>query len=291
MTYHHAVSGDALRILRVVLSFNECALVLAESYFDETNTHSADKRLCVGGYVFLSDAAEEQARRWLANNERWGLPYFHMVECAHNTGIYAHLTEEECDLAAREAIKIIKETASQGVCVTVLAADYDELMPPLNFLGSAYDHCARAVITGVANWIGRSQFSGDMHYFFEAGVDTQSAASASILEMMRDADIRREARYVGHTFIEKARSPGVQAADLLAWHAGQDCARAERGDPMRKDFQSLNEIPHVCLHLTRSKLQELSDIVQEEVGGSGLAVDDLNAINKLVRSNPKKWRR
>jgi len=35
--------------------------VLAESYFDETNTHNSAERLCVGGYVFHKESAERQA--------------------------------------------------------------------------------------------------------------------------------------------------------------------------------------------------------------------------------------
>ena len=118
-------------------------MLVAESYFDETNTHKGRHRLCVGGYVFLREGAEEQAHRWSAMLSKWGLPHFHMVDCAHRAEAFACLSEHECDLAAREAIQIIKDTASAGVCVTVLESDYLEIMPKLTFYGGAYEALAR----------------------------------------------------------------------------------------------------------------------------------------------------
>lgn len=256
----------SLRIIRITVADDGCLLVLAESYFDETNTHKGAERLCVGGYVFHKEAAERQAAKWAALLGRWKLPYFHMVDCAHNTGVFAHLDKTECDLAAREAIDIIKETASIGVCVTVLESDYLEIIPQLSFFGSAYDACARDVISGVAAWIERTSFKGTMHYFFEEGTNTEANASYCISQMMKDPEIKSEAHYSGHTFIDKIRSPGVQAADILAWHAGQDCKRSLEGRPMRKDFQSLCEIPHRSVHMTRQRLKERAHAGSSEGG-------------------------
>lgn len=285
-----AKAEAVLRLIRATVPEGGGLLALAESYFDETNTHSSSERLCVGGYIFLKDAAEEQTKRWSVLLDRWNIEHFHMVDCAHNAGVFKHLTANECDLAAREAIAIIKETASAGVCVTVLESDYIELVPQMTFLGSAYDQSARDVISCVANWIERKRFSGDMHYFFEAGVDTQNNASHSILQMMKEPDIKREARYAGHSFVFKNKSPGVQAADILAWHAGQDCKRALRGDPTRKDFRSLLDIPHTVVHLTREKLQQRAKMITSVLGGEGLTTEQVDEIDALMRRTSSRKR-
>lgn len=264
--------------------------MLAESYFDETNTHKGDDRLCVGGYVFHKAAAERQAIRWADLLTKWKLPYFHMVECAHHTGVYAHLTKTECDLAAREAIQIIKETASTGIAITVLETEYLEIMPQMKFFGSAYDALARDVIGGVSAWIKAADFKGAMHYYFEEGTATENNASYCITQFMRDPEIRQETSYEGHSFVPKIRSPGVQAADILAWHAGQDCKRALRGDPIRKDFASLTEIPHRVLHLTRERLQELAIIVKSELASAGMTEELADRIDELARRLPRAVR-
>ena len=64
------------------------------SHFDETNTHKGAERLCVAGYVFHKDKAEQQAIRWASLVDKWRVPYFHMVDCAHNTGVFGHLTKD-----------------------------------------------------------------------------------------------------------------------------------------------------------------------------------------------------
>jgi hypothetical protein len=266
-------------------------LVLAESYFDETNTHKGAERLCVGGYVFHKEAAERQAIRWAELLDKWRIPYFHMVDCAHNTGVFDHLDKTECDMAAREAIQIIKDTASTGICVTVLQSEYLEIIPKSKWFGSAYDACARDVITGVAAWIEATNFKGHMHYYFEEGTDTEANASYCIAEMMRDPDIRKEACYSGRSFVEKIRTPGAQAADILAWHAGQDCKRALRGDPVRKDFANLCEIPHRVVHLTREKLQERARIIKSELEAAGLTNEMADVIDEIARRLPKHIRR
>lgn len=280
----------ALRLIRVVLPDGGCLLVLAESYFDETNTHGGSERLCVGGYVFHKEAAERQAIRWAALLDRWKLPYFHMVDCAHNTGVFGHLDKVECDLAAREAIQIIKETASTGIFVTVLESEYLEIVPQMRFFGGAYDSCARDVIAGVSAWIKSTGFKGPMHYYFEEGTKTENNTSYCILQMMQDPEMRQETHYEGHSFVPKIRSPGVQAADILAWHAGQDCKRAFRGDPIRKDFASLTEIPHRCVHLNRQMLQTWAGIIQSELAAGGLTEELANAIDDAARRLPRNLR-
>jgi hypothetical protein len=277
-----------MRLICVVVPENGCLLVLAESYFDETNTHQSDDRFCVAGYVFTKNAAEEQAGRWRGMLEKWGLPYFHMVDCAHGVGVFKHMNDDECDLAAREAIQIIKDTAGAGIYVTVLESEYLEIVPQHKFFGSAYDACARDTISGVSAWIERNNFEGSMHYYFEAGAETENNASYCILQMMGDPDIRRESCYGGHSFVPKEQSPGAQAADVLAWHAGQDCKRALRGDPIRRDFASLIEIPHIGVHLTREKLHERARIINSMLKESGLTKELVDEIEKLARRTPKQ---
>jgi hypothetical protein len=259
-------------------------LVLAESYFDETNTHKGDDRLCIGGYIFLKEAAEQQTAEWGELLAKWNLPYFHMVDCAHNVGVFEHLTKDECDFAAREAIAIIKSTASAGICMTVLESEYDEIVPSVKFFGSAYDALARHITSGVASWIEKANFEGQMHYFFEAGVASENNASYCIMRMMSDPEIGRDARYSGHSFVRKECSPGVQAADILAWHAGQDCKRALAGKPKRRDFESLSEIPHWCVHFTTAMLKDMAQIIIGNLQGAGLTPELANELDRLERS-------
>lgn len=262
-------------------------LALAESYFDETNTHKGAESLCVGGYIFYKEDAEEQAKRWAVLLSKWNLPFFHMVDCAHNSGVFSHLDKADCDKAAREAIQIIKDTANAGIGVTVSESEYLEIVPATKSFGSAYDVCARDVNTGVAAWIEDAEFKGYMHYYFEEGTNTEANASFCISEMVRDDEIRKEACYDGHSFVPKIRSPGVQAADILAWHIGQDSKRRRQGRPMRKDFESLCEIPHKVIHITREMLKERAEIINSELEKAGLSMEIAEAVHALLKSRKR----
>jgi len=143
-------------------------------------------------------------------------------------------------------------------------------------------------MSGVSGWIESTKFKGYMHYFFETGAETDNNASYSIMQMMKDPDIKDDACYAGHSFIPKEGCPGVQAADILAWHAGQDCKRALRGEPIRKDFASLHEIPHTVIHLTRKKLFEHADIINSELKEAGLTKEMANKIETMARRTPKQ---
>lgn len=261
-------------------------MTLAEAYFDESNTHVTNQRLCVAGYIFEKDNALTQGKLWHSMLDCWRLPHFHMVDCAHNSGVFSHLPRQECDLAAREAIKIIKETASTGVGISILESDFKEIIPNLKFYGSAYDACARYVIGGVAHWVEQSKFDGYMHYFFESGVATEKNAGHCILDMMRDDDIRNESHYSGHTFGKKSDHLGLQAADILAWHVGTDCRRAINGEPIRKDFQSLLEIPHEVLHISREMLEKIAQGILESM--EGISIDQANEIENMIRGTRKR---
>ena len=78
-------------------------MAAAEAYFDESGTGADALDLCLAGYVFERDRAVAFDLEWRQMLSDFGLPYFHMKECVHNVGVYAHLTPGQCDEAARKA--------------------------------------------------------------------------------------------------------------------------------------------------------------------------------------------
>ena len=64
---------------------------LSEAYFDASGTHGAAKDLCLAGYIFRKDAAIAFDEDWRRMLGKFGLPYFHMKECAHAKGVFKNL--------------------------------------------------------------------------------------------------------------------------------------------------------------------------------------------------------
>src|SRR5262249_36440756 len=145
------------------------------------------------------------------------LPYFRMSECAHGNGPFANLSKSErIELAAR-MIQIIKRDTLQGIAVTVNEREFNAHMLQHPLIGRPYTFSAQILLAGVSSWIETNPLVTNVAYFFEAGHRSQREADAIMTLMFRNPGAKERHRYSGHGFVEKERTPAVQAADLLAW--------------------------------------------------------------------------
>jgi hypothetical protein len=76
-------------------------------------------------------------------------------------------------------------------------------------------------------------------------------------QMFKQPHLKAEYRYVGHAFVEKQKSPAVQAADLLAWQWYTNRLHQLEGKSRRKDCESLLKLHHSATHLGPDKLNEM----------------------------------
>src|SRR6185436_1413626 len=100
-------------------------LALIQAYFDESDSHAGATALCVAGFVFTSEQCLKLDEKWLAVLERYGLPYFHMVDCAHGNPPFDKLTKNECITVEKEMIGIIREYVLFGMAIAVPESDYN----------------------------------------------------------------------------------------------------------------------------------------------------------------------
>jgi hypothetical protein len=98
-----------------------------------------------------------------------------------------------------------------------------------------------------------------MAYFFEAGHASAPEAHKIIHVMFSRSDIKQQFRYVGHAFVEKEKSPAIQAADLLAWQWYTDRRHELEGRPRRKDCDSLLKAHHTVVHIEGKELDRMAD--------------------------------
>jgi hypothetical protein len=59
---------------------------------------------------------------------------------------------------------------------------------------------------------------------------------------------------------------------------------------MRKDFASLCEIPHRCVHMTRDRLIERAEIIFSEMKRGWMTLELSNEIEAAYRALPKRIR-
>jgi hypothetical protein len=221
---------------------------LIEAYFDASGTHDAAKDLCLAGYIFKKDAATEFDEEWRRMLGRYGLPYFHMKECAHATGVFKPLGREGTDLAAREAIDLIKRHASQGIAFSVDKSIAAELRKG-SMWKNEYAFIVGQVFFAIRDWALADESKSEVACLFENGDDGRGQAVEAAQMILKQADFRETCRISSFKWADQNKETPLQAADMLAWHVNL-WRRKRRNGIIKKrgDFMSLLEVPMVYHH-------------------------------------------
>jgi hypothetical protein len=263
------VSGEMLgRLMEILLPSNGRCLFLVEVYFDESGTHGDSPVMCVAGYLFTKDQCRKLDQEWLAVLEKHHLPHFHMMSCAHGTGVFKGRSKDERIEVETSMINIIKRRAERGIAATITESEYLRVVPKAHrdIAGSAYTWCIHMCLQGVAEWLEKYQPSSLVSYFFESGHRHQKEANDTLTNVFMVPQLRAKYCYASHTFATKIPDPPgnpcvrpLQAADLLAWQVRK--FKSDRKRPPKMDFMSLVESPHYFFEGSGRRLEEISAVV------------------------------
>lgn len=225
------------RILSVTLPVGGSVLVIFEGYFDESGDMEVPPGIfCVSGYFLSSEAAIAMDREWEAVLNAHSIPYFHMVECAHEppAGVFVGKGKEERSEIVRKFIEIIKRHTVAGVSVFT----HGEHFQVSDEHPNAYTECAEACINAIRTFMELSRMGGDIACFFESGHRSKNRIYSVLGEKLKKIGATV-------TFGEKEKIRLLQCADLLAWQSTKYWKdREAKARPPRKDFLSLVEHSH-----------------------------------------------
>ncbi len=230
-------------VLRYSLPDGGYVLALAHAYFDESGTDDGLPILCVAGYIFTEENAVAIEAPWRKMLEKYRLPYFHMTECNQHSGIYAHLTEQECIEAASEAIELTKAYALRGIAISIEKSVFSSL-PAQSLWNTPYSLLCSNVMFGVVAWAKDAGFNGDVAYFYESGAKGWTQALEAMMRIKHESKAPREGlRFSTVTLASKSKAIPLQCADLLAWNWYKQMGREARGIMRyRGDFKSLKQL-------------------------------------------------
>ena len=111
-------SGSFCRLVEVLLPNGGGIAAMYEGYFDESgDLEDTDKIFCIAGYYVEADNAKRMDAEWLNVLSEHGLPYFHMVDCAHGNEAFERIARSDRSEIVIRLIKIIKEYTSHGFAV------------------------------------------------------------------------------------------------------------------------------------------------------------------------------
>lgn len=235
-----------------------------EVYFDESES-PAEKIICVAGYVFEASKARALEQKWTEVLERFGVRYFHMVECAGNSKGFAHLTPQQCSEIGILLMDLLKEHMECGFAVnfdTRFAADLPSALTSGIRKMTPYDVCCSFCLHHVRGWMQKNNIQGSVSYFFEAGHASQKQAARILRDQFSTPELRALYKHRSHAFRDKRDAVLLQCADILAWQWRKYLLDKVRGKTaMRKDLISLLEKPHFQTDFNRRVIRRYLEVV------------------------------
>lgn len=247
MRTQHATSAFG-HIARLVGAHGIMAGII-EAYFDESEATIGNRVFAVAGYLLWPDQARLMEDEWQSTLDRYGLPFFHMADCAADPGHngYERLSKDQRIALVSELIGIIKKRTQRGISVITNPSAFLPNDQDKTGKRNYYNVSVSAMITYIAVALNVNRQEVNMFYHFESGHHLQSTANRVIAHLINSEDSQVKQRYAGHSFLPKERSPLLQAGDLLAWQSAKDVKNQIQGRARRRDFLSLLEHRHTML--------------------------------------------
>jgi hypothetical protein len=223
------------RLIESLLPNGGILLVLYEAYLDESGCDDYSRVLAVGGYVIHSERARVMERLWRETLEKYGLPYFHMVDCAHGNGVFDRFEIQERVEIQKAFMAIIESHAQYGMATVTPTGRYEGAgRAPSDPYAWCLTCCAGYMSAAI---IDNAPKGSRLLLFFEAGHASATAAREFMGKFSRRSEI-----ISGYSFAKKTDLCLLQAADLFVWHCAKRTKDQAYGSrPPRKDFLKLVE--------------------------------------------------
>lgn len=221
-------------LIRHMLPRGEVIVALYEAYIDESGTHEGSPASVVGGYVIRSDNAEKMLKEWQQVLQEYGLPYFHMVDCAHRAPPFDKLAKSECIAIEKKMITLIKRYTFIGFVNFIPPAKHF----PIELTRDIYVSCIWNAICSIIGEIKAKDWDGQVSIFIEQGHDREADAISEI----KNFAMREPERIIKYAAVKKTEQPLIQAADLLVWQCHKYVKDKIIGTRLpRKDYINLVE--------------------------------------------------
>lgn len=204
---------DWCDLVRIHFPDGKGLLGVLVGFFDESEESGL---LCVCGYLFEPDQAIRYATKMQALVGPRGP--FHMVDVVARRERYEGISTEESDHLISEAVSAIQSHSLVGFSVSCFVDEVKFFLPRKKpGLRHPYSLCCHALMIIAGRWAREHGRTDGINYEFEIGGPMWRDANKLMDVAHSCPKVRDLYMHRGHSFQEKDRSPGLQAADTLAW--------------------------------------------------------------------------
>jgi hypothetical protein len=216
-------------------------------YIDESYSHPPKPLIyTIAGYL-------SQDWRWRTFESEWngalsaeGLDYFHMVELAQGKHTYAKWEEKKRRKFLRKLHRIIHKHTLADFAISVVVADYDQVITPDIREGFGEPHVFATIgcLKAVSLWLNKRRLAKRERivYVFEKGSIHDSNLQQLFDRYVKDDKQRQTYRIEDCAFHDKKELMPLQAADVLAYENMLEMRRRVDPDNVRKPRASWSNL-------------------------------------------------
>lgn len=233
------------------------------AYVDDSGSHVGECRLFLAGYILEEDQWQSFNLDWLA-----ALKEGKSLASLHMTQSFNGWTHDERAEKLRRLAGVIKKYRPTSVEVSLSTRDFREILAPNSphDLRHPYFSCFYSLMITAARLVHQLELRGPINFVFDnqGNVGTEAAVWYEPMRQMQAEHIQALLG-IAPVFRNDDDEPGLQAADMLAWHrrllVEPNCTDAQRAFADSMIFtHATAEIPKEMLAAWAGHFASLPDI-------------------------------
>jgi hypothetical protein len=241
-------------------------LAVLSSYSDASGTVNSEHALVVSGFVSTAEKWMRFEKRWTQTLTLFDVPYFHMNEFAHSTGVYTAWkgNEKRREAFIKRLISCCIANVIHGFSCGIVLSDYLEVNLKYKYrerTGGPFAMCGRGYIADVQKWHKAGRYKDyPIDFVFDDG-DYEKGKLLTHLQTYR---------YPLPIFkygLPRKNDPSVvpvvplQAADLVAWEHNKFMiarltSESETVTMRRSLDQIRRKVPHKWQVITKKNMAD-----------------------------------
>ncbi len=223
-------------------------MTMLTAFLDESGSADDPQAVSfsIAGYVAPAEEWEHFQERWqdVLGRPQYAAEYFHCREAMHRRGVFKGWPRGRIDELYRHLLAILKTYASRGVASAVQLNSFRKLVTghALQKIDSPYSLCLQSCMLLIQKLV-LAEFGEDRIILI---IDRNEKFRHEVVELFEKVKERGEIagdplRIDRIDFRSAGKTPGLQAADVLAWETNKYMTETTKktGRPLRKSLESL----------------------------------------------------
>jgi len=243
---------------------------LYQAYLDESGTHRGSQAIVVAGFISNQSEWTSFSEEWKTALDEWQIPKFHMVDFAHNQGIFKSWSEQTRRERLNHLLGIIKRHTFSSIAFVIFKKSFDEIISEQARIlcKTAYELASIGCYHNLSVHAKKRYIDGHIAYVMESGSLGREGLARMHGLQSRYPEWVEDTRIKSLSFQDKQSFTPLQAADILAYEIYKDTERQFLGGerPPRYPLKRLAVLSHQWHRADDNELRKVNDYLADLAG-------------------------